>query len=308
MGNETMTTKEDSKNNKKNSTPPPGVPSEVAAMTAPPETQAMEAFDYGDDAGEGFENQNMSFRKLPMLVVLQSNSPQVVESRGKVHPGQIFNTVTSEVVDEIVVIPAVLDSCFLQFIPRDDGGGFRGRHRADSKIVKEALGRNEGRSFGKIPLPQPNDPKTGKPQPTHELVENYEMYVITTRGEDITGFAVIPFQSTKIKVLRAWNTQIGMFAPKLGTKQFKAKEIPMYAHRVKLTTEVETNQKGTFFVPVLSPAMGGDDLVQSLMGRNDARYQAAKQLHDEVMAGHAKAAYETLQQDPPQSAEDGVPF
>jgi hypothetical protein len=299
------TTKEDPRG-KKNATPPPVAVS--TALTTPPEQTALEAFDYGDDAGQGFENQDMSFSKLPMLVILQSNSPQVVESKGKVHAGQILNTVTNEVFDEIVVIPAMLDNCFLQFIPRDDGGGFRGRHLSDSKIVKEALHRNEGRAFGKLPLPQPPDPKTGKPQPTHELVENYEMYAITTRGEDITGFAVIPFQSTKIKVLRAWNTQVGMFAPKIGTKQFKPKEIPMYAHRVKITTEIETNAKGTYFVPVLSPAMGGDDLLKSIIGRNDPRYQAAKQLHDDVKAGHAKAAYETMQQEPAQDMEASVPF
>lgn len=299
-----MPTKEDVKANdkKNNSAPPP------TAMTPPPQTQELAEFDYGDDAGQGFENQDMSFRKLPMLVVLQSNSPQVLESKGKVLAGQLYNTVTGEVFDEVVVVPAMLDKCFLQFVPRDDGGGFRGRHKEDSKIVKEAIARNEGRAIGKLPVPQPPDPKTGKPQPTHELVENYEMYAITTRDDDATGFAVIPFQSTKIKVLRAWNTQISMFAPKIGSKQFKAREIPMYAHRVKITTEMESNAKGSYFIPVLSPAMGGDDLVKSLIGRNDPRYQAAKQLHDEVHAGAAKAAYETLEQEPAQDPEAAVPF
>jgi hypothetical protein len=309
MANETQT--QSGKSTGKKGEAPPPMTTTSTAMTPPPETQALEVFDYGDDAGQGFENQDMSFRKLPMLVVLQSNSPQVVESRGKVHAGQLFNTVTEEVFDEIIVVPAVLDKCHLQFIPRDDGGGFKGRHPSDSKLVREAIRKHEqngGSAFGKIPLPQPNDPKTGKSQPTHELVENYEMYAITTRGDDPTGFAVVPFQSTKIKVLRSWNTQIEQFAPKLGGKQFKPREIPMFAHRVKITTEVETNAKGTYFVPVLSPAMGGDDLVKSLIGRNDPRYQAAKQLHDEVQAGHAKAAYETMTQEPAQDAEAGVPF
>lgn len=304
MATPETTTKSDGTNKKNNAAPPP----DVTAMTPPPPTQEMAEFEFGEDAGQGFENQDMSFRKLPMLVILQSNSPQVMESKGAVRAGQILNTVTNEVVDEVVVVPALLDSCYLQFIPRDDGGGFRGRHKTDSKIVKEALARNDGREFGKIPLPQPNDPKTGKPQPTHELVQNYEMYAITTRDNDPSGFAVIPFQSTKIKVLRGWNTQISMFAPKIGPKQFRAKEIPMFAHRVKITTEMETNAKGSFFVPVLSPAMGGDDLVKSLIGKNDPRYVAAKQLHDEVLAGAAKAAYDTMDQEPAQDAESGVPF
>ena len=302
MAPEAQTTKD----TKKTNAAPPAA--DTTAITPPPETTALAEFDYGDDAGKGFENQDMSFRKLPMLVVLQSNSPQVVESRGKVHAGQIYNTVTGEVFDEVVVVPAVLDSWFLQFVPRDDGGGFRGRHKPESKIVKDAKARNDGR-FGKLPFPQPNDPKTGKPQPDHELVETYEMYAITTQGSDVTGFAVIPFQSTKIKVLRGWNTQISMFAPKLGTKQFRPKEIPMYAHLVKMTTEVETNAKGTYFIPVLSPAMGGDDLVKSLIPRrDDPRYQAGKQLNDEVVAGLAKAAYETMEQEPAQDPESGVPF
>ena len=286
---------------KNNSTPPP------VAMTPPAEETALDSFDYGEDAGQGFENQDMSFRKLPMLVVLQSNSPQVVESKGKVHAGQIYNTVTGEVFDEIVVVPAMLDKWYLQFVPRDDGGGFRGRHREESKVVKEALARNEGRAFGKLPMPQPPDAK-GKPQPTHELIEVYEMYAITTREDDVSGFAVIPFQSTKIKVLKGWNTQISMFAPKLNGRQFKPREIPMYAHRVKITTELESNAKGSYFIPVLSPAMGGDDLVKSLILRNDPRYQAAKQLHDEVVAGKAKAAYETMEQEPAQDPEAHVPF
>ena len=290
---------------KKNNNAPSPV---VVAAAATAMTQAIDAFDYGEDAGKGFENQDMSFRKLPMLVILQSNSPQVVESKGKVHAGQLYNTVTGEVFDEVVVVPAVLDSCYLQFIPRDDGGGFKGRHKPGSHIAKDAIARNGGNEYGKIPLPQPNDPQTGKPQRDHELVQNFEMYAITTHGDDVTGFAVIPFQSTKIKKLKDWNTQIQMFAPKIGEKQFKMREIPMFAHPTKITTELETNAKGSYFVPVLSPAMGGGDLRTSMIGPSDHRYQAAKQLNAEVVAGRAKAAYETMTQEPAQDAESGVPF
>ena len=56
----------------------------TTALTQPPEA---ESFDYGDDAGQGFENQDMSDRKLPIIELLQSNSPQVVESKGKIWAG-----------------------------------------------------------------------------------------------------------------------------------------------------------------------------------------------------------------------------
>jgi hypothetical protein len=61
-------------------------------------------------------------------------------------------------------------------------------------------------------------------------------------------------------------------------------------------------------IPVLSPAEGGDDLKNSLIGKNDLRYQAAKKLHDDVLAGLAKAAYETTKQEPGIDPESGVPF
>jgi len=281
-------------------------PAQGTAITPPPATQAIEVYDYAGDEGAGFENQTMADRKLPMFVVLQSNSPQVVNSKGKIYAGQIMNTVTGEVCDELEFVPAVTDHCMLAFVPRDDGGGFRGRHKVDSKIVQDAIAKNDGKAIGKIPLPQPNDPKTGKVQPTLELVETFEVYAITTKDREVTGFGVIPFSSTKIKAYRGWNTQLAMFEPVIQGK--KIKNIPLFAHRVKMTTVSETNAKGTYFVPVLQPAAGGDDLLPSLIPQKDARYQAAKKLHEDVVKGFAKAAYETMEQDAGPDPEAAVPF
>src|SRR5262249_21956494 len=101
-----MTTKEEVKSEKNSSkAPPPGATAAAAAatmaVTAPPETQAIEVFDYGEDAGQGYENQDMSDRKLPIIELLQSNSPEVAESKGKMWAGQFRNTVTGEIYDEV---------------------------------------------------------------------------------------------------------------------------------------------------------------------------------------------------------------
>lgn len=281
----------------------------VTAMTPPPETQAIEVFDYGDDAGQGFENQDMSDRKLPIIELLQSNSPEVAESKGKVWAGMFRNTVTGEYYEEVYFVPAITDHCWTEWIGRDDGGGFRGRHRKDAKIVADAVARNEGRAIGKLKVPQPKDDK-GKPQPDHELVESFEIYGILfdAKTGEVLGFAMIPFTSTKIKVYKAWNSAIGNFAPTLGGKKLSPGQVPIFAHRVKMTSESETKGQNTYMIPVLSPAEGGDDLKNSLMPKNDARYVAAKKLHDDVLAGLAKAAYETTKQDPGVDPEAGVPF
>jgi hypothetical protein len=308
MPNET-TTKEDTKQLKKNAMPPPPPGAEPTAMTPPPETQALEVFDYGEDAGQGYENQTMADRKLPIIELLQSNSPEVAESKGKMWAGMFRNTVTGEVYEEVYFVPAITDNCWTEWIPRDDGGGFRGRHPISSKIVRDAIARNDGRAIGKLPVPQPPDPKTGKPQPNHELVEGFEIYCILYSKEgEVLGFAMIPFASTKIKVYKAWNSAIGGFAPTINGKKLAPGQVPIFAHRVKMTSESETKATNTYMIPVLSPAQGGDDLKNSLLPKNDVRYVAAKKLHDDVLAGLAKAAYESTKQEPGVDPESGVPF
>jgi len=287
---------------------PPPAAATTQAMTSPPATQALEVFDYGDDAGQGFENQDMSDRKLPIIELLQSNSPEVAQSKGKVYAGLFRNTVTGEVFDEIYFVAAVTDHCWTAWVGRDDGGGFRGRHPKDAKIVADAVARNGGRAIGKLKVPQPPD-KDGKPQPDHELVESFEIYGIMYNAKDgeILGFGMIPFTSTKIKVYRAWNSAIANFAPTLGGKKLAPGQVPIFAHRVKMTSESETKGTNTYMIPVLSPAEG-DDLKSSLLPKSDPRYIAAKKLHDDVLDGLAKAAYETTEQEPGVDPEAAVPF
>lgn len=313
MGNETQTqTQTQAGKNKKAEVAPPVASAAAApptAMTPPPETQALEVFDYGEDAGQGYENQDMSDRKLPIIELLQSNSPEVAESKGKIYAGQFQNTVTGEIYDEVYFVPAITDHCWTEWIGRDDGGGFRGRHPKNAKIVADAVARNGGRAIGKLKVPQPPDDK-GKPQPDHELVESFEIYGILydAKTNEVLGFAMIPFTSTKIKVYRAWNSAVGGFAPTINGKKLAPGQVPIFAHRVKMTSESETKGSNTYMVPVLSPAQGGDDLKNSLLPKNDLRYVEAKKLHDDVLKGLAKAAYETTKQEQGVDPESGVPF
>lgn len=283
-------------------------PTPAAAPLATLDPSA-EIFDYGEDAGQGFENQDMSDRKLPIIELLQANSPKVQQSKGKIHAGQFYNSVTGEVMDEVYFVPAITDHCWLEWVSRDDGGGFRGRHAKNADVVTKAIARNEGRAIGKLLLPQPKD-KNGKPQPDHELVESFEIFAILYNGKtgEMMGFAMIPFTSTKIKVYRAWNSAIGNFAPTLGGRKLAPGQVPIFAHRVRMTSFADTKGQYTFMVPVLEPAEGGDDLKASLLPKSDERYIAAKKLHDDVLAGHAKAAYETTEQEAAPDLESGVPF
>jgi hypothetical protein len=109
-------------------------------------------------------------------------------------------------------------------------------------------------------------------------------------------------------VYRAWNAAIGNFAPTINGRKLAPGQVPIFAHRVKMTSETVTKGQYTYMVPVLGPAEGGDELKNSLLPKTDLRYIAAKKLHDDVLAGHAKAVYETMQQEVGVDAESGVPF
>ena len=103
--------------------------------------------------------------------------------------------------------------------------------------MADAVARNEGRAIGKLKVPQPPDDK-GKPQPDHELVEGFEIYAILfSKDGEVLGFAMIPFTSTKIKVYRAWNSAIGNFAPTIIGKKLAPGQVPIFAHRVKMTSD-----------------------------------------------------------------------
>jgi hypothetical protein len=282
----------------------------VTAMTTPPASgTAIEVFeDYGDDAGQGFENQDMSDRKLPIIELLQSNSPEVAESKGKVYAGQFRNTVTGEIYDEVLFVPAITDHCWTEWRGRDDGGGYRGRHPKNAKIVGDAVARNGGKAIGKLKVPQGKDSK-GKDLPDHELVEGFEIYAILYSPEgEVLGFGMIPFTSTKITIYKAWNSSIGNFAPTINGKKLSAGQVPIFAHRVRMSSVSETRGQYTFQIPVLSPAEGGDDLKKSILPKSDPCYIAAKKLHDDVLAGLAKAAYDTTKQEVGPDSEAGVPF
>src|SRR5947199_74203 len=91
------------------------------------------------------------------------------------------------------------------------------------------------------------------PPPETTAMESFEIYGILydAKTDEVLGFAMIPFTSTKIKVYRAWNSAIGNFAPTLGGKKLAPGAVPIFAHRVKLTAESETKGQNTYQIPVL---------------------------------------------------------
>lgn len=242
--------------------------------------QLPAAFDYGEDVGVGYEEVSNEDFAIPFLSVLQALSPQV----GGENPiegakaGMLYNTVTEELIDGkqgLEFVPAHRDHCFIEWVPRDKGGGFVARHDITSDVVTKA--KQDATSFGQYKTPDGND-----------LVETFYLYGVAIKPEGDVEPVVIGFTSTKIKVYKKFMTRVNMFQLNQGGRKIQP---PLFAHRVKLTTASEKNNKGQFHNFALSSAEGS--LKDSLLPPDDERFMAAKQLRDLVVSGQARAAHES---------------
>lgn len=263
---------------------------QTPAKTAQPGANLPAKYEYGQDAGAGFEGQTQEHRLLPFIATLQPLSPQVMDKGLKA--GLLYNPVTEELFKELFFIPVKSEQVFVEWIPRDKGKGFVAEHPVDSPLVRQV--RSTGGKFGKLKTPAGND-----------LVESFKVYVVLDLGDGRLEPAIISFESTKIKVYKRMNTQLARF--QLVLPDGKRITPPMWAHRGKITTELQENQKGKWFNLVWAPA--DTDLKTSLLAPDDPRYQVAKEFHALITAGKVGADYASADHGQAQDdADDRTPF
>jgi hypothetical protein len=238
---------------------------------------AVAAYDYGQDAGAGFEGTTGKDLSVPFLGILQSNSPQIEEKDPPgAESGMLFNTVTRELNSGetgVVFLPCHKEMAFVEWVPRSKGGGFVALHDPNGEVVAKAIEDNDGNRIGKL--------KVGE----NELAETHYVYglLLNDEGTEATGFAVISFTSTKIKPYRDWIT--AMYT-------LKGKP-PMFANRGRIRTVKQKNEHGTFFnfridpfaetwrESLINPAISADLLTE------------ARDFREMVTSGMARAAFET---------------
>ena len=87
------------------------------------------------DAGRGYENVEHDDMVVPFLRIAQALSPEVDETAPEhingIKQGMLYNTATKQIWEGgkgIGFVPAVFKRQYLEFIPRDKGGGFQGEH------------------------------------------------------------------------------------------------------------------------------------------------------------------------------------
>ena len=244
--------------------------------------------DIMDFAGEGaaFDSSEM---QIPFLRVLQALSPQLNKKKSEyidgASSGDMYNTVTNQYFDGeegVVVIPCFQTTKYLEFTPREQGGGFRGEIPANDPI----LTRTE-RNGAKEMLPNGN-----------ELVKSDQHYCLLVEADGSFQPVVVDMKSTQLKVSRRWKTQIAMQKvthPKTG----QLITPPVFATQWKLTTTEESNDQGSWANYQIEKI--------GLIENRDLLLEA-KSFRDSVAAGEVKAAPEEGPSQTSSSSSDDIPF
>lgn len=247
-----------------------------------PAAGALTAFDYGADAGTGFEGVKGKDLSIPFITLLQANSPQVEKNDPEgSKSGMIMNSVTHQLIEGKVgqpFLPCYREDLYMEWTPRDSGGGLVDRHVPDSDVVKKAIATAD-KKFAKLRLSNGND-----------LVETYNVYGLTlaTDGVTVEGFAVVSCSSTKITPFKKWYTNMFMIKGRP----------PLYAHRAIIKSVSDKNKKGqSYFNFDFVPLLGTTKASLINPSENAELLTEAKEFREMVISGAAKADFSTLKPD-----------
>jgi len=251
--------------------------------------EVAKPMDYEEFSGRGFQNQTQEDLALPMINLLQSNSPEVDKKDEKyvegAEAGMFINSVTKELYTEIEMVPAITRHRFIEWVPRKLGGGLVGFHPIGSDAVKAA--KDASTKFGKY--------KHGE----NDLVETFEIFGILSIDGKPAGMAVVPFASTKIKSYKHIMGRLNSFQLGLDKKGNVAEDDalivrrvspPLFAHTIKISSIGDKNAEGSFYKTVVKPAVE-NDVKKSIVGTDDPRFKLAAECERLVNAGRADADY-----------------
>lgn len=250
--------------------------SNAVAKTKGVEVSTEVVVDMFEDGAEGavFSADDLL---IPRLQLAQKMSPELDENDAKyidgIKAGNFFNSVSRDIYTEIDVIPCHSKTSYIEWVPRDQGGGLVGEHDADSPAVKNTLTVEED---GK---------RRDVMESGNELVIADEFYSFIVKEDGDYEPVLISMKSTQRKVAKRWRTLISMNKAR-NPKTNQLQSVPIFSTLWKLTSVVEVNKKNekysNFAVQKIGPiSTDKQDL-----------YHAAKQFRESIIAGEVKAVQE----------------
>ena len=195
-----------------------------------------EVISFEEDSGGGFEHVTSKDFRIPIVRVLQAKSPETDEDDPKyvkeAKQGSIYNISTKLVYsgkEGIWIIPVTYFRKWVEFIPRDSGGGYVDEYEPNHKIIKTGKKMGKGTS---LVLPSGNELiETGYFPSLHITEIGIEQIVITVSS---SGW---DFARDWLAILRS-RAKVG----KNGKKYTPA----FYSHKYRVCTETKKNPQFTW--------------------------------------------------------------
>ena len=244
-----------------------------AALPTVSDFGGFEAF-----ANEGLESVSAQDLSIPYLRILAQLSPQVNKRDGAyvqgAEAGMIYNTVENAVYsgeDGVSVIPCYYRRVYVEWKPREKGGGYVATYGSDDPILKTTYKDDRGNDI----LPHGN-----------LLTNTAEFYVLMLDTDGSPRRCLITMTSTQLKKARKWLTQMQTNTAR--GKNGNMFVMPMMSHIYTLSTVEERNDKGSWFGWEVSK-----DHILDLNNQTDAGlFEMALAFSKSVKAGEVKVKQE----------------
>jgi hypothetical protein len=240
------------------------------------------------DAGKGMEGADRDAFAIPFLRVIQSNSPQIDENDSAhikgAKSGMLFNTVTNELFDGkdgVIFIPCAFQRRFIQWGPRgSEDGGFKAEWLPEDVQEKRTSGEiteSEGHLF----LGEPN------PKKSDQIVDTRNHFGLIETDDGIAQ-VLLSLSSTQTKKSKQL---MGI----LSAVRVNGVTPPTWYSKLRLTTAVESNDKGKWYGLKIEAAGFVDDA---------ETYAAGKAFNKIIAEGSGKVDYREAA--PERSSAGGV--
>jgi hypothetical protein len=245
----------------------------AAKSTAVAVYDAELAAELTGDSGRGFEEATRDAFAIPFLAILQDLSPQVKKSKSEyiegAKAGQIYQNVNQAVSDAVRVIPCHFSQVFIEWVPRNKGGGFVAAYDPESGAAKMRTAVRDG---GKSTLPNGN-----------ELYDTRQHFVLEILEDGSTRPALIAMKSSGLKISRRWMSQMQTATIEVAGRKIQP---PMFAWSYALSTEEESNDQGAWYQWVIGEKERVTDI---------ELYRLAKSFGASMAQGKVKVNYEEMQ-------------
>lgn len=231
-------------------------------------------YDYGQNAGAGWEDTDQEDFSIPWIKQLQAISDEVEEGGDAqvegAKAGMFLNTVTKELMTSFNFILVRREHVYIEWMP--DNGGFVGQHDKDSDIVRDA----KANATNQLEL---------RTEEGNELRDTFQLYlgILDETGEEVVDFAMMAFTKTKQKAYKDLMTRLRTLKG--------SKNIPLFAHRSTMKAVKAQNKKGDRYFNVETPSLL-ETTADSLLPPDSPILEAAAGFAESISTGERTVKHE----------------